>query len=85
MLFAQAIWEPSGHYPERGEEWKTGEEAETTRHGPKIQKSFSPVVAYIIESLASSSGSMVSEQSVGGKSLNQGIVRTPSLVHSPRG
>ena len=28
------------HYPERGDEWKTGEEAETTRHGPKIQRFF---------------------------------------------
>ena len=81
MLFAQAIWEPLGTL---SGEWKTGEEAETTRHGPKIQKSFSPVVVYIIESLASSSGSMVSEQSVGGQSLNQGMVRTPSLLHSPR-
>ena len=43
------------HYPERGDEWKTGEEAETTRHGPKYNDS-SPVVAYIVEFLASSGG-----------------------------
>ena len=81
MLFAQATWEPLGHYPERGDEWKTSEGTEITRHGFKLHHILRRCGHILSNPSLPAAISVVSKQSVGGKSLNQG---TPSLLHSAR-
>ena len=72
------------HYPERGDEWKTGEGTETTRHGFKLHHILRRCGHILSNPSLPAAISMVSKQSVGGKSLNQSMMRTPSLLHSPR-
>ena len=60
------------HYAECGDEWKTGEGTETTRHGPKIQNIIRQCGRILLILSLPAAISMVSEQSGRGQKLESG-------------
>ena len=60
------------HYPGCGDEWKTGEELETTRHGPKIHNTPRQCGHILSNFSLPAASSMVIEQSGRGQKLKSG-------------